>query len=160
MMGRMVATVVGFLGGLMVVVGTVLPWLTVSQTGDPSLGSGSQTETLNGLTGVMGLLLIPIGMVVMVAALWLWAGYDVRRSAGLLGPLGLASGALAISVLVTKADAIGYGGFGFPSESVTVEAGVYVLLAGGVLAFIAAIVAALPERAAAEPSGEEIASSV
>ena len=82
-----VAVVVGFIGGLMVVVGTVLPWLSPTA---PSDSSGFE-ESINGLTGVLGLVLIPLGVVIMVAATLLWAGGDRRRSAALLGPLGVAA---------------------------------------------------------------------
>ena len=100
-----VAVVVGFVGGLMVVVGTVLPWLSPSV---PSDSSGFQ-ESINGLSGVLGLVLIPLGVVIMVAAAWLWAGSDRRRSAALMGPLGVAAAALALAVLIKKVDAVGYG---------------------------------------------------
>jgi hypothetical protein len=98
--------------------------------------------------------LIPLGVVIMVAATWLWAGGDQRRSAALLGPLGVAAAALALAILIMKVDAVGYG-FLSSDENVSVEAGVYVILAGGVLAVVSAIVAALPERAVAEPAGVE-----
>lgn len=141
-----VAVVVGFVGGLMVVVGTVLPWLSPST---PSDSSGFQ-ESINGLSGVLGLVLIPLGVIIMVAATLLWAGGDRRRSVAVLGPLGVAATALAVAILIMKVDAVGYG-FLSPDENVTVEPGVYVILVGGLLALAAAIVAVLPERAAAEP---------
>lgn len=145
-----VAVVVGFVAGLMVVVGTVLPWLSPSAPSD----SSGFAESINGLSGVLGLVLIPLGVVIMVAATWLWAGSEQRRSAALLGPLGVAAAALALAILIMKVDAVGYG-FLSSDENVGVEAGVYVILAGGVLAVAAAIVAALPGRAAAEPVGVE-----
>ncbi len=149
-----VAAVVGFVGGLTVIVGTVLPWLSISAAGDLSITGVGGEETVTGLSSVMGILLVPLGVLIMVAAAWLWAGSDVRKSAGLLGSPGAAAFVLATSVLLTKSNALGLG-FGLSDEGVGIEIGVYVMLVGGLLAVVAAIVAVLPERAAAEPTAVE-----
>ena len=154
-----VAAIVGFVGGLLVVVGTALPWLSITASGDPSSSGFSGDQSLNGLSGVMGILLIPLGVIIMVAAVWLWAGSDGRKMTGLLGASGITAVALAATVLLTKADALGLG-FGYPEEHMSVEIGVYVMIGAGVLAIVAAILAALPARTAGGVVGNAPGASV
>src|SRR5262249_33271359 len=79
------------------------------------------------------------------AAGWLWAGNDPKKAIAALGPLSVGVVTFCVWAILKKDDAFGFGALG-PDETASLKFGVYVTLAGGALALLAAIVAATPRR--------------
>jgi hypothetical protein len=150
----MIASVLGVLAGIVAVVGNVLPWVSISITGgsDPSMMGGmpEQTQTL---TGVMAsnTLVLPLAVVLLIAGGWFWAGSEPRKPAVIAASTGFTIAAICVWMVVSKEDAMGYGGYG---TSASIEYGVYVTLIGAILGVVAGVVAALPERASRMPTAE------
>jgi len=143
---RTTATVIGLVGGLAVIVGTVLPWVSITTTGSSSgstVSFPSETAELNGLF-VPSAFVFLLGIALGIAAAWLWAGTEPKKAVAALGPLSVGVMTFCAWVVVKKDDAFGYGLGGGPDQQAALEVGVYVTLAGAALALIAAIVAALP----------------
>lgn len=134
------ATAFGLLGALAVIVGTVLPWVAMtipgqSGSGMPSFASGTQTEVLNGMMAGNASTLL-LGIVLGVAAAWFWAGDQPRKALAVLAPTATAVVALAVWAISEKGGLLGFGAMGM-DETVSLQAGVYVTLAGGLLALLA-----------------------
>jgi hypothetical protein len=145
-----VAAMLGVLGGLLAVVGNVLPWLSITMTGGSGSsmsGMGDQTQTLNGLMA-SNTMVLPLAVVLLIAGGWLWAGSEPRKPAVIAAATGFTIATICVWIIASKDDAMGFGSFG---GSTTVEYGVYVMLAGGIVGVIAGGLAAFATRAAAAP---------
>jgi Co/Zn/Cd efflux system component len=144
------AAVVGVLGGAAAIVGTVLPWLSLSVPGGSDPTSGAQTSSINGVLISSGFILA-FAAGIAIAAGWLWASPEPRRGAVVLGVLGFSVGTYCVWMLMAKDEALGFGGLG---GSATVEPGLYVTLLGAIAGLVAAIVAVMPERVANDDPSE------
>ena len=82
-----VAALVGLLGGAAAIVGTVLPWLSLSVPGGSDPTSGGQASSINGVLVSSGFILA-FAAGIAIAAGWLWAGTEPRKGAVVLGVLG------------------------------------------------------------------------
>jgi hypothetical protein len=138
-----IPTIVGLCGALAVMIGTVLPWVTLSSPGqpggDPSISFPAESVTFNGVIGGNGIMLF-LGIGVGIAAAWLWAADVPRKAVAALTPSATAVIVFTVWAITAKGDWLGFGG-GDPSETVSIRAGVYTTLAGGILALVAAGVA-------------------
>jgi hypothetical protein len=151
----MVAAVLGVVAGVVAVVGNVLPWLSISITGGSSSGMmggmPDQTQSVNGLMA-SNTMVLPLAVVLLIAGGWFWAGSEPKKPAVIAAATGFTIAAIAVWIVTSKEDAMGFGSFG---QSTTIEYGVYVTLVGAVLGVVAGVVAALPERSAAVSGVEE-----
>ena len=143
------ATIVGICASVAAIVGTMLPWITYSSPG--------QDQTFNGLVGPFGLL-PELGIVIGVAVGWLWAGNEPKKPVAVLAPIGFAIIAYCVWAITKKGDLFGFGAG--DGSTVTLEYGIYVELAGGLLALVAAglVIFALSKDAEPEedaPLGED-----
>src|SRR5262245_41281859 len=136
------ATMIGLVGAVAVIVGAVLPWVTIASPGESgsTVSFPSESTELNGLLVSSGLLLL-LGIATGIAAGWLWAGNDPKKAIAALGPLSVGVVTFCVWAILKKDDAFGFGALG-PDETASLKFGVYVTLAGGALALLAAIVAA------------------
>jgi hypothetical protein len=145
-----VAALTGLLGGAAAIIGTVLPWLSLSVPGGSDPTSGGQTSSINGVLVSSGFILA-FAAGIAIAAGWLWAASEPRKGAVVLGVLGFSVATYCVWMVVTKDEALGFGGFG---GEATLEPGIYVTLVGAAVGLLAALAAVWPARAAAEERGE------
>jgi hypothetical protein len=136
-----IATIVGVCGALAVIIGTVLPWVTLTTPAqsypDPSVGSiPAQSATFNGLFAGNAVMML-LGIAVGIAAAWFWAGDQPRKAVAVLGPVATAVVAFAIWAITAKGQVLGFGSTD-TGETASLRVGIYTTLAGGLLALLAA----------------------
>jgi hypothetical protein len=154
-----VAAIVGVCGGVAALIGTLLPWVSITVSGgsDPSFPGGGfpdQIETLNGMLASNGFVL-PLTVVLIVAGGWFWAGAEPRKPV-VACATGFAVAVVSAWVAISKDDAMGLGSFG---QSTAVEYGVYVTVAGALVGLLAGVLAALPERDPTEDAPAAVATT-
>ncbi|HEX3300974.1 MAG TPA: hypothetical protein VHW68_12815 [Actinomycetota bacterium] len=125
------------IGSIVMIVGAFLDWAT-GTGGTTVLGVQTTTSGISGYSLVDGRIVGALGVGLLIAGLLMWANrrLDSWFDADLLG---VALSAFAIAQ-------IGMWLMDINNEALSADYGIYVALAGGVIAFIGAIVALLGSR--------------
>jgi hypothetical protein len=147
---RTIAALVGTVGGVATIIGPALPWLSYSESassGDPSFAPSGFESSINGFS-VDPFVLPFLGIALTVAAAWLWAGSDTRKSVAFLGPISLAAATICVMVMIKK-ESLLFGGLGGVSPEADLKYGVFVTLAGAAAGLVAAALAVWPSRSPA-----------